>query len=981
MHSEISSPADEQALIAALTRVIERRMAHSLIVSDGVSERIFYFAIGGIRVIRSGPRKTASVADILTDSGKLSAEDMGRVVAASKQDGLLFGETVFALGLLKQEDLDEAIRVKVQEEVLDLFLWDGAEIRLQEGQPPKSFYEGRFEAARLSCDVQAFLQTVLARVDEWRGVLGRLPSCREVYEATDAAKAEFADGANARLVAQIDGQRSIADAIAKAGARRVPSYEFLLGVMDSNKVRRVTTSAAQKVSRDEAAREIELLEDALKFAIDPSIVRVRLARVLETIGENSRAATEWRQLGDDARRENQLVRALECYRNAVRVVPTDFATRELILEIHRHNRDNALLIQDGRPLADLFLKHNLLNRAKNLLVQLCGIELQDAQLRRQLVMVLIGLGERDLALKTLRELAKLLEQKKAPVSELRDVYVRILALDKKDKVAQDKLDGITGARFQRRMLRATVVATAAAVLCLVGWFISEAAARRDVNTAIEAASKQVQDKDYAAAKETLKQTIADHPYAKGATTANNMLQQIERYELKERERLGAGVESGRSAQQRDEAAAAALAQRAKDLAEAGKVDDAYRAYRELFEVFADVPLVDSVSLPLKVTVLPLDARVRLAGQEVGQGALTLRYSPHAKSTLTVEAKGYATFKKLLDAPQEAAMEVALEKPTKWVFTSDAAIDAQPALSAGMVYVAGRDRCITAVSAADGAPQWRAPLGLYSDVCVRPVVTSEGVFVATASGEAVCLNASTGEVVWRKDVGAPVERQPAAAAGDGVLVNADDGSVRVYAAATGAAKWALPAASAVAPPVAIEDGALAYVDPRGALVFASSDNGAAMPGYSQPAVLRGTPVPDEGGRLWVRAEDGSLCIIATATRRALRRCPVPNGADFGPTVAGEVAYAVATDGGVYAFRASGEPLFRVKLEEAASAAPAISKGRLYVPGQKGRMYVLDAQTGALIWRFDAKSRITATPLISAGTIYVPTAGGKLFAVEE
>jgi outer membrane protein assembly factor BamB/tetratricopeptide (TPR) repeat protein len=980
MPPEIAGSAEESVLIAALTRVVERRMAHSLIVSDGISERIFYFAIGGVRVIRSGPRKTASVADILVDSGKLSAEDMSRVVAASKQDGQLFGETVFALGLLKQEDLDEAVRAKVQDELLDLFLWEGAELRVQDGQPPKSFYEGRFEAARLSCDVPAFLQTVFARIDEWRMVLGRLPSCREVYETTDAVRAEFGEGPNAGLVAQIDGTRSIADAIARTGLRRVPSYEFLLPLIASNKLRRVATSTAQKVTRDEVARDIEALEDAMKFAIDPSIVHARLAKALEGIGENSRAATEWRAIGDAARQAGQLARALDCYRHAVKAVPTDFATRELILELHRHNRDNALLVQEGRPLAELFLKHNLLNRAKNLLIHLCGVEQQDAGLRRQLVMVLIGLGERDLALRTLRELATLLEHKKAPAAELRETYVRILALDRKDKQAQDKLDGLTGARFQRRMLRATIGATVVALFFLGGWFVSEGAARHDVNAAIESARKQVEARDYAAAREILKQTLQDHPYAKAGTTANNLLQQIERYETKERERLSAGGDATQTPAQRDEAAARELAQRGKDLTAAGKLDDAYRAYRELFEVFGDVPLVNSVQLPLKLTVLPLDAHVRLAGQEIGQGALVLRYSPHAKATLTVECNGYATFKKALDEPQEAAMDVSLEKPLKWTFSSDASIDSQPALSGGLVFVAGRDRFVTAMSAADGAVQWRAPLGLYGDVSVRPVITADGVFVATATGEAVCLNASTGEVVWRKEVGAPVDRQPAASGGDSVLVNANDGSLRVYAMATGASKWSLPANSAAAPPVAAEDGALAYVDPRGALVFASAGTGAAIPGYAQPAVLRGSPVADEF-RLWVRAEDGSISIIDKASHRALRRCPVPQGSDFAPAVVGEAAYAVGTDGGVHGFRSSGEALFHVKIDEPASATPAVSKGRLYVPGQKRHMYVLDATTGALLWRFDAKSRITATPVIESGTIYVPTAAGKLFAIEE
>src|SRR2546423_4177808 len=201
MTAEISGFADDTILANAFTRIIERHQPYSLVASDGVSERIFYFAIGGIRVIRSGPRKSASVGEILVDSGKLSPEDLGRVTAACKQDGRVFGEACVALGVLQQPEVEEALRLKVQDEILDLFLWYGAEVHLQEGQPPKAFYEGRFEAARISCDVAAFLQTVLARVEDWRGVLGRLPTGREVYEATEEGRAEFSEGVKSRLLA------------------------------------------------------------------------------------------------------------------------------------------------------------------------------------------------------------------------------------------------------------------------------------------------------------------------------------------------------------------------------------------------------------------------------------------------------------------------------------------------------------------------------------------------------------------------------------------------------------------------------------------------------------------------------------------------------------------------------------------------------------------------------------------------------------
>ncbi len=981
MPAIISGCSEDTVLVSAFTRVIERPLAYSLVASDGVSERVFYFAIGGTRLIRSGPRRSPTVGEILLERGKISEAELEHATKAAAKSGRPPAVELVVQSFVEQADMDKAVRTAIEEEILDLFLWSGAEVHLYDGQPPKDFYEDRFEALQVTCDVAQFLQAVLARIDVWRAVLGRLPTGREVYEAAPEARSESLEPRQMRLLGLFDGTRTATDAMAKSGMRTVAAYELSLAWQRSSKIRRVSGGAAQKISRDELMREIDALEEGLKVNADATIVRGRLARALEAAGENARAAAQWRVLADKWRKENDLDRALECLRNCVRVAPADFASRELILEIHRHRRDYGQLVADGRPLADLFIRHNLLNRAKHLLLQLVGIEPDDVGLRRQLVLVLIGLGERELALKHLRDLARLLEKRKAPTSELRDVYMRILALDKNDRHARDRLDTITGAKFQRRVLLGTLSASAVALAGLGVWFFYEGAARRSVKTAMETARAQFAAKNFEAAKATLNESIHSYAHAHAAAVASSMLLQIEAYELRERERWLRKQAAAASAGGDDEAAARNLARRAKAFADAGRTDDAYRAYRELFDLHGGAAVLADVSLPLKVTVLPADSRVELSGEDVGQGTVVLMYSPRAKCTLVVKREGYAPYKRVLDGPQDAAIEVCLEKPTRWTYAGDASIDAAPLVANGMVYVAGRDRCLTAVSASDGAVQWRAPLGFYGDSGVRPLALGEGVFVVTAAGDGSCLSAGTGAVLWSKSFGAPVERQPVAPVPEAVVVAADDGSVRALSAANGAEKWSKPSGSAKSAPAALEDRRVAFVDDRGELVVASADTGAVSGGRSTSSAVRGTPAVDDG-RMWMRTDrDESVAVVSTATCREVKRFPSPSRGELPPTVVGDTAYLASNDGSIYAMRASGDPVFRVRLDEPASASPAVAGGRVYVPGRSGRLHVLDAASGEIVWRFDAKSPITATPSIDHGTIYVPTASGKLYAVAE
>jgi outer membrane protein assembly factor BamB len=451
-------------------------------------------------------------------------------------------------------------------------------------------------------------------------------------------------------------------------------------------------------------------------------------------------------------------------------------------------------------------------------------------------------------------------------------------------------------------------------------------------------------------------------------------------EVRERERLEAGEQLTRTSAQKDEAAAQLMLQQARDQMHSGKPADANETLNELFSVFGDVPLVAAASLEIKLTVLPVDAGVKLGGEEVSQGATLVRYTPRAKAVLTVERDGYQKFERVLDGPQPVEMTVQLERPTRWSFTTDAAIDAAPLVAGGLVYVAGRDRCLTAMSCADGAVQWRTPLGFYADSAVRPVVTPTGLVIATAAGEALCVDPLTGAIVWRRDLGTGCERALATGTADTVIVTGNDGSVRALRSADGTDAWVLPVNSLSAAPAVIDDNDFAYVDARGALAFGSRADGKQLPGYVQPATLKGTPVVEDG-RIWARATDGSLHIVSATSRRAVLRCPVTSAADVAPAVAGDIAYALSADGAITAIRATGDTLFRARCGDAPSASAAVSKGRLYVPGASGRLHVLDASTGAMIWSFDAKSRITAPPVIVDGTIYVATAAGKLFAIAE
>jgi len=59
---------------------------------------------------------------------------------------------------------------------------------------------------------------------------------------------------------------------------------------------------------------------------------------------------------------------------------------------------------------------------------------------------------------------------------------------------------------------------------------------------------------------------------------------------------------------------------------------------------------------------------------------------------------------------------------------------------------------------------------------------------------------------------------------------------------------------------------------------------------------------------------------------------------------------------------------------------LDQGKLYVASLEGIVYALDAETGDLIWQFEADDEIWAAPAIIGDTLYIGTFNGKVFAVD-
>jgi outer membrane protein assembly factor BamB len=107
----------------------------------------------------------------------------------------------------------------------------------------------------------------------------------------------------------------------------------------------------------------------------------------------------------------------------------------------------------------------------------------------------------------------------------------------------------------------------------------------------------------------------------------------------------------------------------------------------------------------------------------------------------------------------------------------------PAAGDGLVF-AGSDDLIEARAAADGRPQWRRP----TKGRVASLHWDTGWLLASIeTGPLLALRASDGEILWQRDLGAPLQGPPAPA-GDRVYLPLKDGRVLALSLQTGEEIW-------------------------------------------------------------------------------------------------------------------------------------------------------------------------------------------------
>ncbi|MFQ5655713.1 MAG: DUF4388 domain-containing protein, partial [Planctomycetota bacterium] len=154
----------------------------SLILERGSEKKIIYFSTGSISLLSTG--KTIRLGEILRREGKISEEDLRRVSSEQQESGKLLGRLLIERGLITIEDVQVALRKKIEEELYDLFLWEDGSFEFISDYCPPELDDPLQRHTRISIDPKVIIMEGLRQLDEWMIIRTRIPDPRIIVERT-----------------------------------------------------------------------------------------------------------------------------------------------------------------------------------------------------------------------------------------------------------------------------------------------------------------------------------------------------------------------------------------------------------------------------------------------------------------------------------------------------------------------------------------------------------------------------------------------------------------------------------------------------------------------------------------------------------------------------------------------------------------------------------------------------------------------------
>jgi outer membrane protein assembly factor BamB len=330
----------------------------------------------------------------------------------------------------------------------------------------------------------------------------------------------------------------------------------------------------------------------------------------------------------------------------------------------------------------------------------------------------------------------------------------------------------------------------------------------------------------------------------------------------------------------------------------------------------------------------------------------------------------------------------------WTFQAEAkneSIESSAAIVSGIVYVGTIGGYLYAIELDTGKPRWKywtgstaganAAAELPPAIKSSPAVVGGKVYFGDEIGMFHCVNARSGELIWRFDTGSGAEIVSSAnVLGNRVLFGSWDENLYCLSTEDGKELWKFKTGGPVNCTPAVVEGKTFLSGCDAQLRVVDIENGTEVGSCEMESQTGASPAIVHD-RLFVGHMGCQVLGINWKTPEIEWRYENRDRHfEFYSSAAAtsQVVVVGGRDKMVHALDpASGEARWTFPTKGRVDSSPVIVGSRVFVGSHDGSVYGLELATGKEVWKFTAGGKLTASPAVAHGRMVISNDEGKIF----
>ena len=301
----------------------------------------------------------------------------------------------------------------------------------------------------------------------------------------------------------------------------------------------------------------------------------------------------------------------------------------------------------------------------------------------------------------------------------------------------------------------------------------------------------------------------------------------------------------------------------------------------------------------------------------------------------------------------------------WERDTPGVVMATPAVVGGRTYITTEDGTVAALDSSTGDTIWRYEIGSPSDSA--PAVSEDTVYVGARNHRLLAVDRESGQLSWERNLGNIVLGSAIVVDGT-VYIGSTNGKLEALDAATGEPRWSTKIKGWVVGHPASDGSVVAAASLGERFITVDPETGRRRLVFYSGTPVVGGPVIADGRAYFVTNRGGVWAVDPSAISRPFSRFAYV--AKFNFFYWRLLSEAPQQTGSVWVGSARG----RVKF------SPVYADGKLMVVNEKGVVRALDGATGEEVWERPLGAEISVEPVAAGGVLLIGTATRRLLGLD-